>query len=98
VAWLSNFTVKREVEMANGTITLVPFIAYYGETSDLRIIGSKVDTPIPLPNRLGASSTDVAPGLAHLFPNAKIYYNSIGQSGGGSHGFNVFAGVAVTES
>ena len=84
--------------MANGTITLTPFIAYYGETSDLKIVGTKVDTPIPLPNRLGGSAADVDPGLARLFPNQKVYYNSIGQSGGGGHGFNVFAGVAVKES
>lgn len=84
--------------MADGTISLTPFIAYYGETSDLRIIGSKVDTPIHLPNRLGTSSNDVGPGLAKLFPGQKVYYHSIGQSGGGSNGFNVFAGVAVQES
>jgi hypothetical protein len=81
-----------------GTITVTPFVAYYGETSDLRIVGSKVDTPIPLPHRLGASSNDVAAGLAAQFPGAKVYYSSIGQSGGGAHGFNVFAGVAISES
>jgi len=84
--------------MADGTISLTPFIAYYVETNDLRIVGSKVDTPINLPNRLGGSSSDVGPGLSKLFPGQKVYYHSIGQSGGGGHGFNVFAGVAVQES
>jgi hypothetical protein len=58
--------------MANGTITLTSFIAYYGETSDLSIVGSKVDTPIPLPNRLGASSNDVGSGTGEtIFPTKK---------------------------
>ena len=82
--------------MANGTITLVPFVAYYGDpAADLRIVGTKVDSPMKVPHYLGASSDDVGPGLNKLFPNAKVYYDSIGQSGGGGHGFNVFAGVAV---
>jgi hypothetical protein len=85
--------------MATGTITLEPFIAYYGETSDLRIIGTKVDTPMPLQNRLGGSSDDVTAGFKRLFgADAKVYYKSIGQSGGGGHGFNVFVGVVVKES
>lgn len=83
--------------MANGTITLIPFVAYYGETN-LSITGPKVDSPMAVPNRLGSSDADIGPGLAKLFPGAKTYYNKIGGSGGGSHGFSVISGVAVQES
>ena len=58
--------------------------------ADLRIVGTKVDSPIKVPHYLGPSSEEVKPGLAKLFPNATVYFDSIGQSGGGGHGFNVF--------
>jgi hypothetical protein len=84
--------------MAN-TITLTPFVAYYGDpAADLRIVGTKVDSPMKVPHYLGPSSNEVWPSLGNLYPNAKVYIESIGQSGGGGHGFNVYAGVAVLES
>lgn len=87
-----------EPAMADGTITVTPFIAYYGEGSP-KITGAKIDSPIALPNHLGDSSTDVDAGAQKICGAGNKYYiNSIGQSGGGGHGYNVFAGVCIKES
>jgi len=41
----------------------------------------------------------VEPGIQKLCgPGSKFYYNSIGQSGGGCCGFNVFAGYVFKTS
>ena len=75
------------------------FIAYYGESGDLRVVGSKVDSPISLPNHIGCPSQTGVPvetALAHICGStATLHYTSIGQSGGGNCGFNVFAGVCI---
>lgn len=76
-----------------------PFIAYYGESGDLRVVGTKVDSPISLPHHIGCpdqTSVGVDKALANVCgPSASVRVNSIGQSGGAHCGFNVFAGVCV---
>jgi hypothetical protein len=82
----------------NGTITITPFTAYYGE-GQIEIRGAKMQQPIPVPNHLGDSSTDIAPGVQKICgAGVKAYYNSIRQTGGGGHGYNVIAGVCVKEN
>jgi hypothetical protein len=81
---------------ANGTIKVEPFLAYYGEGSPV-ISGAKMDKAIQLPNHLGDVDTAVGPALQKLCgPGASVYYKSVGQSGGGGHGYNVFSGVCIT--
>ena len=76
-----------------------PFIAYYGESGDLRVVGTKVDSPIALPHHIGCPAQTGVPvdkALANICsPSASVRVNSIGQSGGANCGFNVFAGVCV---
>jgi hypothetical protein len=83
----------------SGTITVEPFTAYYGERGDLRVTGSGVDSPIPLPHHIGCpdqTGVPVETALQNICGSgAKAYYNSIGQSGGNHCGYNVFAGVCV---
>lgn len=81
---------------ANATIE--PFTAYYGDSTDLKIVGSKVDSPVQVPHHIGcpqATGVPVDAALQKICAPGKAYYNSIGQSGGGQCGFNVFSGVCV---
>ena len=83
------------------TITVEPFIAYYGERRDLRIIGSGLDLPIVLPHPIPCpqdSSIPVELAIRQICPGGKVFYNSIGQSGGNRCGYNVFSGVCVKEA
>ena len=83
---------------ANATITVEPFTAYYGETTDLRVVGSKVDSPIALPHHIGCpqdTGVQVDAALQQICAPGKAYYNLVGQSGGGRCGFNVFSGVCI---
>ncbi|HUI21589.1 MAG TPA: hypothetical protein VLZ74_11175 [Methylocella sp.] len=86
--------------MATGGIgRATAFIAYYGESGDLRVVGSKVDSPISLPNHIGCpqqTGVPVETALSNICGStATLYYRSIGISGGGACGFNVFAGVCI---
>jgi hypothetical protein len=83
---------------ANGTITVEPFTAYSGESGDLRVVGSKVDSPIGLPHHIGCpqdTGVQVDAALQTICAPGKAYYNSLGSSGGARCGFGVYAGVCV---
>jgi hypothetical protein len=83
----------------NGTVTVEPFTAYYGERGDLRIVGSGVDSPMALPHHIGCpdqTGESVDAAIQKICgSNARAYYNSIGVSGGNHCGYNVIAGVCV---
>lgn len=81
------------------TVDVEPFVAYYGQSGDLRVIGSGVDSPIALPHHIGCPQDTGVPvdkAVQNICgPGRTAYYNSIGQSGGNRCGYNVFAGVCV---
>jgi hypothetical protein len=86
--------------MATGGIgRATPFIAYYGETTDLAVAGAKVNNPIALPHHIGCpdqTGVSVDAALAKVCGSDELeYHMSIGQSSGGHCGFNVFAGVCI---
>jgi hypothetical protein len=87
------------VMLTGGTGAATPFIAYYGESGNLQVEGSKVNDPIGLPNHIGCPALTGIPvetGLAKVCgPDATLHYNSVGASSGGNCGFNVFAGVCI---
>jgi hypothetical protein len=87
------------VMLTGGIGPAAPFIAYYGESGDLKVTGTKVDSPILLPNHIGCprqTGIPVETALANICGStATLHYSSIGQSGGGNCGFNVFAGVCI---
>jgi hypothetical protein len=87
------------VMLTGGIGPATPFIAYYGESGNLQVAGSKVNDPIGLPNHIGCPAQTGVPvetGLTKICgPNATLHYSSIGTSSGGNCGFNVFAGVCI---
>lgn len=87
------------VMVTGGIGRATPFIAYYGESGDLAVAGGKVGNPIVVPNHIGCPDQTRVPvevALENICgSSATLQYNSIGQSGGGHCGFNVFSGVCI---
>lgn len=81
-------------------ISVEPFIAYYGERGDLRIVGSGLEAPIPVPRHISCpqdTETPVDVAIQRMCVGGKAYYNSIGQTGGNRCGYNIFSGVCVRQ-
>jgi hypothetical protein len=95
---LLSFAISGMAFAADGTITVTPFTAYYGE-HDIEITGGALQHPIPLPHHIGCpdqTGVPVETALQNICgAGAKVYYNSIGDVGGAHCGYNVFAGVCV---
>jgi hypothetical protein len=104
-AWLavlggSALAQSQTTTIGNVKVSIEPFIAYYGERGDLRIVGSGLDSPIGIPRHLGCSQDTGIPvdvAIQRMCQGGKAYFNSIGQSGGNRCGYNVISGVCVKE-
>ena len=88
--------------MLTGGVNPKTFIAYYGDPGDLKVVGSKVDSPITLPNHIACpprgdtNNSFINTALANICGSTAVpHVSSIGQSGGSGCGFNVLAGVCV---
>jgi hypothetical protein len=80
----------------NGTVSIVPFSAYYGERN-LSVTGG--NSPIALPHHIGCpklTGKSVESEIQKICAPGKAYYTSIGQASGNNCGYNVFSGVCVT--
>jgi hypothetical protein len=81
--------------MSNGTITVEPFVAYIGPTSDLHFAARLAADPMPVPIYLGELEANIDAELKKKFGDAEFYYKRIATSHGGAHGYGVYAGVCI---
>ena len=79
-----------------------PFLAYYGQNSDLAVTGAGMEQSIPLPHWISCpqdSGVPVETAIQTICGSDRMArYSSVGQTGGNRCGYNVIVGACVPDS